>query len=173
MRLIVLLDLHRTNDGEGFYALNSSMSDSTTWIYADVVCDLFHHGHVEFFRQARAFGDALVVGLVGDADAASYKPAPVLTFAERLAVVRACRYVDRVLEEPAPLHADAAFLDRIGARFCCHGDDMTSDALRFWYGDLVDSGRLKVVHYTAGISSRQIFERVAQRLRQRGLGARP
>ncbi len=143
----------------------------TIWIYADVVCDLFHLGHVEFFRQARALGDALVVGLVSDADAASYKNPPVLTFAERLAVVRACRHVDRVLEEPAPLHASAAFLDHIGAAFCCHGDDMSAAELRFWYGDLVDCGRLKVVRYTAGISSRQVFERVAERLRQRGLGA--
>ena len=143
----------------------------TVWIYADVVCDLFHHGHVEFFRKARAFGDALVVGLVSDADAASYKNPPVLTFAERLAVVRACRYVDRVLEGPAPLHANAAFLDQIGAAFCCHGDDMNEAELRFWYGDLVDSQRVKVVRYTAGISSRQIFERVAERLRERGLGA--
>jgi cytidyltransferase-like protein len=145
----------------------------TTWIYADVVCDLFHHGHIEFFRKARALGDALVVGLVGDADAASYKNPPVLSFAERLAVVRACRYVDRVLDEPAPLHASAAFLDEIGAAFCCHGDDMDEAELRFWYGDLVGSGRLKVVRYTAGISSRQIFERVAERLRQRALGTGP
>ena len=149
------------------------MSDSPVWIYADVVCDLFHHGHVAFFHAARALGDALVVGLVGDADAASYKNPPILSFAERLAVVRGCRHVDRVLDEPAPLHANAAFLDGIGAAFCCHGDDMPPDELRFWYGDLVDAGRLKVVRYTAGISSRQIVERVAERLRDRRLGAGP
>ena len=146
------------------------MADKTVWIYADAVCDLFHYGHVEFFRQARALGDALVVGLVGDADVLSYKPAPILGFAERRAVVDACRYVDRVLETPAPLHASAAFLDSIGATFCCHGDDMARDELRFWYGDLVDSGRLRVVRYTAGISTRQIVERVAERLRGREIG---
>ena len=149
---------------------DTRMSATPVWVYADVVCDLFHYGHIEFFRQAQSLGDALVVGLVGDADAASYKALPVLSFPERLAMVRACRYVDRVLEQPAPLHADAAFLDRIGAAYCCHGDDMSADELRFWYGALVDTGRLKVVHYTAGISTRQIFERVAQRLHQRGLG---
>lgn len=143
------------------------MVNEPVWVYADVVCDLFHYGHVEFFRQARALGDALVVGLVGDADVMTYKPPPMLTFAERLAVVRACRYVDRVLEEPAQLHADAAFLDRIGAAFCCHADDMPEKELRFWYGDLVDRGRLRVVRYTAGISTRQIVERVAERVRQR------
>jgi cytidyltransferase-like protein len=134
------------------------------WVYADVVCDLFHYGHVEFFRHARALGDRLVVGLVGDSDVASYKPAPIMTFEERLAVVRGCRFVDRVLDEPAPLHCTRAFLDRIGASYCCHGDDMTAAELHHWYGDLVSTGGLKVVRYTANISSRLIVERVASRL---------
>jgi hypothetical protein len=87
----------------------------------------------------------------------------VLSFAERLAVVRACRYVGRVLDEPAPLHASAAFLDRIGADLCCHGNDMQPDELRFWYGELFDSSRLRRVRYTPGISTSQIFQRVAER----------
>lgn len=135
------------------------------WIYVDVVCDLFHHGHVEFFRRARALGDRLVVGLVSDADVASYKPPPILSFDERLAVVRACRHVDRVLDAPAPLHCTRAFLDRIGAHYCCHGDDMTDEQLEFWYGDLARTGGLRKVPYTAAISSREIVARVVARHR--------
>ena len=107
-------------------------------IYADVVCDLFHYGHVEFFRQARALGDRLIVGLVSDGNVATY--------------------------EPPPLHCTRAFLDEIGADYCCHGDDMSADQLAFWYGDLISSGRLKVVRYTPAISSRQIVARIADRL---------
>jgi len=133
------------------------------WVYADVVCDLFHAGHVEFFRKARALGDGLVVGLVSDADVATYKPPPVMRFAERLAVVRACKFVDRVLEEPVPLHCTCAFLDKIGAAFACHGDDLSADQVKFWYGDLTVTGRIKTVPYTRGISSTQIAQRVATR----------
>jgi len=133
-------------------------------IYADVVCDLFHYGHVEFFRQARALGDRLVVGLVSDRNVATYKPAPILIHAERVAVVRGCRFVDQVLDEPPPLHCTRAFLDEIGADFCCHGDDMGQKELAFWYGDLIPSGRLKVVRYTPTISTRQIVARIAERL---------
>lgn len=133
-------------------------------IYADVVCDLFHYGHVEFFRQARALGDRLIVGLVSDGNVATYKPPPILTHAERVAVVRGCRFVDHVLDEPPPLHCTRAFLDEIGADYCCHGDDMSADQLAFWYGDLISSGRLKVVRYTPAISSRQIVARIADRL---------
>jgi cytidyltransferase-like protein len=140
------------------------------WVYADVVCDLFHYGHVEFFRHARAFGDRLVVGLVGDTDVASYKPAPIMTFEERVAVVRGCRFVDRVLDEPAPLHCTRAFLDEIGASYCCHGDDMTAEELRHWYGDLTSTGGLKVVRYTPKISSRLIVSRIASRIRDDNIG---
>jgi cytidyltransferase-like protein len=150
------------------------MGDETTtplvWIYADAVCDLFHYGHVEFFRLARSLGDRLIVGLVGDQDVMTYKPAPIMTFQERVAVVRACSMVDRVLDTPAPLHCTCGFLDEIGAAYCCHADDMDQDQLQYWYRDIIAAGRLKVVSYTPGISSRQIIARVADRLRQQSRG---
>jgi cytidyltransferase-like protein len=144
--------------------MSESSGTRLVWIYADVVCDLFHHGHVEFFRHARRLGDRLVVGLVSDADVASYKPLPIMSFEERVAVVRGCRFVDRVLDAPAPLHCTREFLDKIGADYCCHGDDMTAQELHHWYGDLAFSGGLKVVRYTSTISSRQIVARVAGRV---------
>jgi cytidyltransferase-like protein len=142
------------------------MSDGEAWVYADAVCDLFHLGHVEFFRQARALGSRLIVGILSDADAVSYKPAPILTFDERLAVVRACRFVDRVVEGPAPLLPTCAFLDSIGAEFLCHGDDMAETELRKFYADLMAHDRLRTVRYTSHISSRQIVERVVKRAQE-------
>lgn len=133
-------------------------------VYADVVCDLFHAGHVEFFRQARALGDRLIVGIVSDADVETYKPRPIMTMEERVAVVSACRYVDSVVA-PSPLFCTVDFLDSIGAAFACHGDDFNPESLRYYYGDLMPSGRLRTVRYTAGISSRDIVERVADRLK--------
>jgi cytidyltransferase-like protein len=144
--------------------MNGDPETRLVWIYADVVCDLFHYGHVEFFRHARALGDRLVVGLVGDADVATYKPAPIMTFEERLAVVRGCRFVDRALDAPAPLHCTRRFLDEIGADFCCHGNDMNAEELDRWYHDLASTNRLKVVPYTFEISSRQIVGRVVKRV---------
>jgi len=140
-----------------------------TWVYADVVCDLFHAGHVEFLRQARSLGDRLVVALVSDADVLTYKPAPIMSFAERLAVVRACRYVDRALPEPAPLFCSRDHLDAIGAAFACHGDDLTQEEILYWYADLIPAGRIRTVPYTPSISSRHIIERVARRFRDASL----
>lgn len=141
------------------------------WTYADVVCDLFHAGHVEFFRKARALGDGLIVGVCSDEAVATYKPRPVMTMAERIAVVAACRYVDRVVPD-APLFCTRAHLDKIGADFACHGDDFTQEQLNYWYADLVGTDRLKVVAYTPSISSRQIVERIRERLREGALPQR-
>jgi cytidyltransferase-like protein len=139
------------------------------WVFTEGVFDLFHAGHVEFLKQARQLGDRLVVGLVSDADTALYKPAPVLTFAERQAVVRACRHVDRMLDAPAPFKTTCAFLDEIGAAFCCHGDDFDAAKLDFFYGDLIPARRLKSVRYTANISSRTIVNRIRTRLAEGSL----
>lgn len=149
--------------------MSESPGARPVWIYADVVCDLFHHGHVEFFRHARGLGDRLIVGLVSDVDAASYKPPPIMTFEERVAVVRGCRFVDRVLDAPAPLHCTREFLDKIGADYCCHGNDMTAKELDHWYHDLASANRLKVVPYTSEISSRQIINRIVLRMQDGSL----
>jgi cytidyltransferase-like protein len=141
------------------------MTAKPVTVYVDIVADLFHAGHVSFFRQARQLGDRLVVGIVSDDDVATYKPRPILSFAERLAIVSACRFVDEALPEPAPLHCTPEHLDRIGADFVCHGDDMTTEDLEFWYSAVLPAGRLRTVPYTPGISSRDIIERVVDRLK--------
>ena len=138
------------------------------WVFAPGVCDLFHAGHVEFFRRARALGDRLIAGVPGEATVAAYKPLPIMTLEERVAVVGACRYVDRVLPD-SPARVDVAALDRMGADFAVHGDDITEQELERSFPGLMAAGRMKLVPYTATVSSRQIIERMAQRLRDGSL----
>ena len=68
-------------------------------VYVDMVADLFHYGHVEFLKQARALGDYLLVGVHSDDVVAAHKRKPILTMQERVASVAGCRYVDEVLPE--------------------------------------------------------------------------
>ena len=48
-------------------------------VYVDMVGDLFHAGHVALLREARSHGDRLVVGVLSDETAASYKRRPIMT----------------------------------------------------------------------------------------------
>lgn len=57
-------------------------------VYVDMVGDLFHAAHVALLREARSHGDRLVVGVLSDETAASYKRRPIMTLAERVAAHR-------------------------------------------------------------------------------------
>jgi cytidyltransferase-like protein len=132
-----------------------------TRVYADMVGDLFHHGHVEFLRQARELGDELVVGIHSDADVASYKRPPVMTMEERVGVVRGCRYVDEVIAE-APLRVTRDFVERHGLDLVVHGDDFDRERLLRMYGEPEEMGILRTVPYTPGISTTEILARLAR-----------
>jgi glycerol-3-phosphate cytidylyltransferase len=68
---------------------------SETIVYTCGVYDLFHVGHLNLLRAARALGDRLIVGVSTDELVESYKPGSlVVPFQERIEVVRAIRYVD-------------------------------------------------------------------------------
>lgn len=69
-------------------------------VYTGGTFDLFHAGHVALLKQCRKLArpeGRVVVALNGDAFIASFKHrAPVMTYAEREAVLTACSYVDEV-----------------------------------------------------------------------------
>lgn len=90
--------------------------------------DLFHYGHVRLLRQARAICDRLVVGVHNDADVAICKRRPVMSMAERIEVIEACRYADLVVSN-APLQATVATLEAVGAEMLVHGDDFSSEKM--------------------------------------------
>jgi glycerol-3-phosphate cytidylyltransferase len=133
-------------------------------VYVDMVGDLFHYGHVEFLRRARALGDTLVVGVHSDQTVASYKRAPLMTMDERIRVIEACRYVDEVVPD-APLRVTDEFLRVHGIDLVVHGDDMDAETLAGFYREPQARGILQIVPYTEGISTTTILERLARRAR--------
>lgn len=137
------------------------MSDdrTTTRVYVDMVGDLFHAGHVALLREARRHGDRLVVGVLSDEVAASYKRRPIMTLAERVAVIEACRWVDEVIAG-APFEVTEEFLDEHRITTVVHGDDLTPEGAAAIYGPAVASGRYVAVPRTDGISTTEIIRRV-------------
>lgn len=129
-------------------------------VYTDMVADLFHHGHVELLRRARALGDELVVGIHSDDTVASYKRRPVMTMDERIRVVEACRYVDEVVPD-APLSVTRPYLELHRVDLVVHGDDAGEEAIETMYAAPREMGILRLVPYTAGISTTDILARLA------------
>ena len=66
--------------------------------YTTGVYDLFHIGHLNVLRNAKAQCEYLIVGVSTDDVVESYKhKRPIIPFEERIAIVEAIKYVDKVV----------------------------------------------------------------------------
>ena len=131
-------------------------------VYVDMVADMFHPGHVAFFKKAREFGDYLIVGLLSDEVCADYKRVPIMTLEERVAAVSACKYVDEVIAG-APLCVTDELLDQNEIDVVIHGDDYTAEQVEKYYGAAVLRGIYRTVPYTHGISTSDLIRRIRSR----------
>ena len=68
--------------------------------YTSGVYDLFHIGHLNLLRNAKAMCDKLVVGVTTDELMAEYKKRKcIIPFTERCEIVRSIQYVDAVVPQ--------------------------------------------------------------------------
>jgi len=68
-------------------------------VYAYVVADLLHIGHVLHLENAKSLGDKLIVGVLTDEAVMEKKPKPVLSFSERIRLIKALKCVDAVVAQ--------------------------------------------------------------------------
>ena len=127
-------------------------------VYVDMVADLFHYGHVELLRQARALGDYLLVGVHADELVIAHKRKPILTMEERVACLAGCRYVDEVLPN-APWVTDRSWIENHNINLVVHGSDYSQEDLSQTHAAAIEMGILRTVPYTPGISTTEIIQR--------------
>ena len=96
--------------------------------YTTGVYDLFHIGHLNILKRAKEQCDFLIVGVSTDELVENYKnKIPVIPFEERIAIVEAIKYVDKVVPQKSmdkyeawkELHFNAIF----------HGDDWKGSSM--------------------------------------------
>ena len=63
-------------------------------VYAYVVADLLHIGHIMALENAKKYGDKLEVGILTDKATMEKKQRPILSFDERIRLVKALKCVD-------------------------------------------------------------------------------
>ena len=133
-------------------------------VYTKMVADLFHPGHVEFLKAARALGDRLVVHVVDDARVQAAKRLPIMTQQERAAVMAACRHVDEVRLD-GPKVMSHAFMTQNGFDLYAisFSDEAERHVKRGDCGDLPDS-MIAVLPYTPQISTTTLLQRIALRM---------
>ena len=124
-----------------------------TVVWTNGVFDLFHVGHLQSLREARRFGDLLVVGVNGDASVKANKgpERPIFPAAERVELLAALELVDAILvfDDPTPEAVLAAVKPDVhvkGADYA--GKPIPERALVESYG-----GRVELIQLVPGRSS--------------------
>jgi D-beta-D-heptose 7-phosphate kinase/D-beta-D-heptose 1-phosphate adenosyltransferase len=131
----------------------------TKKVFTNGCFDIMHVGHVHLLREAKSFGDLLVVGLNSDSSVQQIKgpKRPVIPQSERAEVLAAIEYVNYIImfDTPTPL----PLIKRIEPHIIVKGED--------WRGkhvvgsELVDN--VKLVNFKNGTSTSHIIERIIWR----------
>jgi cytidyltransferase-like protein len=131
-------------------------------VYVDMVGDLFHANHVKLFKEAKAFGNNLLVGIHSDETVQNYKCTPILTMYERAEVIDACKYVDKIiLNAPEIITEDYLNKHDIDLVVHAHAESKCSKYNKM-YENAIKLNKFKRLDYHGGISTTEIKRRVIE-----------
>ncbi len=127
--------------------------------YTTGVFDMFHIGHLNILKRAKEQCETLIVGVSTDEVVSTYKhKTPVIPFEERIQIVEAIKYVDKVVPQTSmnkmnaweQLHFDAIF----------HGSDWQNSDMYNKMIEEFDKINVDVVFipHTDGVSSTMLAE---------------
>jgi len=129
-------------------------------IFTGGTWDLFHIGHLNVLKKAKAMGDILIVGVSTNSLIKRYKEAnPILNYNQRMAIVKELKCVDKVVKQTNIF--DIEQFKKLRADIFVVGSD--------WKGKehlvpglkwLKDNDYLRYVPYTKGLSSSMIKEKI-------------
>ena len=129
--------------------------------YTTGVFDMFHVGHLNLLARARGQCDRLIVGVSTDDVVLDYKGhAPIVPYAERVAIVKAIRYVDEVVPQTS-MDKFAAW-EKLRFNRLFHGNDWKGSAMYNEVEAKLRAVGVEVVYfpYTQGTSSTLLAERL-------------
>lgn len=150
--------MHTIEEGAAF--AEARRADGKRIVFTNGVFDILHPGHVRYLQQARALGDALIVGLNADVSVRRNKgpERPINPQEERAEILEALECVDAVVlfEEDTPDRIIRAIQPDILVK----GADWAADAI---VGrDTVEArgGRVVRIPVEPGHSTTTIIQRI-------------
>ena len=93
-------------------------------VFAYLVGDILHDGHILHLENAKALGDKLIASVLTDEATMSKKPRPTISFSERMRLVKALKCVDCVVAqtEYSPINNIKAIKPDILAESTSHSE---------------------------------------------------
>ena len=129
--------------------------------YTTGVFDMFHVGHLNILEKAKQQCDYLVVGVSTDEVVQDYKhKTPIIPFEERVKIVEAIKYVDKVVAQTTMDKTVAWEEIKFNAIF--HGDDWKGSG---YYNECEEKLKklgvdVVFIEHTPNISSTRIAEKL-------------
>jgi len=132
--------------------------------YAYVVADLIHIGHLKHLRACRGLCDKLIVGVLTDGATMEKKPKPIISFGERLEIVKNIKSVDVVVkqEDYAPHNNIKQLQPDVMFESTSHSEELINKTREVAEGV---GARTIVMPYFSGQSSTRIKEKVLKNFR--------
>ena len=137
-------------------------------VYIDGVFDLFHRGHLESLIKAKkCLNDEenthLIVGVVGDRDATSYKRKPIINEEDRREIINSIKYVNEVIC-PCPLVVDMDFIKTHNIDVVVHGfvSEQDRNKQKEFYEMITQYGYFKEIEYYSKISTSDIIKNIKE-----------
>ena len=130
-------------------------------VYIDGIFDLFHRGHLESILKCKEFGDEIIVGVVSDSDASSYKRKPVYNESDRVEIIKCINIVDEVIS-PCPLVITEDFILRNRIDIIVHGfkDQNDFDLQKEFFKIPIEMGIFRRIQYYDKISTTEIISKI-------------
>ena len=127
-----------------------------TIVYTSGVFDLFHAGHLQALQWAKNQGSFLIVGILSDEDAQSYKRLPIIPYEQRFSIIENLNFVDKVIY--GPKFETVGFYRDLGIDFHCQGDELEG-----FYEIAKQLGILKILGRSKITNSTEIIQRIRDR----------
>ena len=130
-------------------------------VFTNGCFDIIHSGHLDLLKEARSYGDKLIVGLNSDKSISKLKgpDRPIIGQSERKKILSALKFVDEVIifNEENPLK----LIKKLKPSILVKGADYTKEQVVG--GEFVESygGKIKLVKLTKGKSSSKIINKLS------------
>jgi D-beta-D-heptose 7-phosphate kinase/D-beta-D-heptose 1-phosphate adenosyltransferase len=135
-----------------------------TVVWTNGCFDLLHVGHIRSFRDAKALGDILIVGINSDASVRAIKgdSRPIVNQADRAELIAALEMVDYVtiFDESTPVAA----LSRLRPDIHCKGAEYADGARPVPEREVVlgYGGQIRFLPFHPGRSTTELVDRIAK-----------
>ena len=129
-------------------------------VFTNGCFDIIHSGHLDLLKEARSYGDKLIVGLNSDKSISKLKgpDRPIIGQSERKKILSALKFVDEVIifNEENPLK----LIKKLKPSILVKGADYSKEQVVG--GEFVESygGEIKLVKLTKGKSSSKIINKL-------------